>query len=103
MPRTTYRKHTLEQMQLRVNKLHRDYLLREIDEEDDSDEDDIYLYNRSILRKMKKKRYFYREKEYRKDRDKFDIDDALSFESKNYNDEEFLFYFRITRDSFFYY
>ena len=101
MPRSSKRRETLKQMHLRVSKLHQEWIEHEVLDEEDSDEDDKYIYYRSILQKMLKSRYLFRKKKYRKDRKLFDIDDALSYNSINYNDEEFLYYFRISRDSFF--
>ena len=45
-------------------------------------------------------RYLFREKKYRKNKKKFDLEDALKEDSDNYNNEEFLFHFCITRESF---
>ena len=50
---------------------------------------------------MENSRYLFRSSSYRKKRNKFDLEDALSYENKKYNDEEFLSDFRITRYSFF--
>ena len=101
MPRRSHRRETIEQMHLRVSLLHQDLIAREVLDEEDSEEDDKYILNHSILQKMIRSRYMFRKTTYRKNRKKFDIDDALSFNSLNYNDEEFLSYFRISRESFF--
>jgi hypothetical protein len=44
--------------------------------------------------------YFYHKSSYRKRRTKFNLEDCLSDNSLNYNDEEFLYSFRMTRESF---
>ena len=45
--------------------------------------------------------YLFRKVKYRRNRKKFDMNNALSYTSINFNEEEFLSSFRITRDSFF--
>ena len=50
---------------------------------------------------MESSRYLFRSSDYRTDRKPFDLDDALSSNSKNINDEEFLCHFRVSRESFF--
>ena len=69
--------------------------------EEDSLEDDRYFKKKLVLNNMIHSRYLFRKSTYRKDRKSFDIDDALSFDSKNFNTEEFLLTFRILRESFF--
>ena len=92
---------TLKQMHYRVSMLQQDRIWHEVLEEEDSEEDDKYIHNLSILEKMMKRRYLFCKSRYQKKRNKFDIEDALSYDSLNYNDKEFLLYFRISRDSFF--
>jgi hypothetical protein len=74
---------------------------REFLDEDDSIEDDRLLQSATKLKDMKNSRYVFREPTYRKERTVFDLEDALSFDSINYNDEEFLKAFRMTHTSFF--
>jgi hypothetical protein len=54
----------------------------------------------SSLRSIKNSCFLYRSSTYRKNRRKFDVQDALSFDSIHYNEEEFLFAFRMRRESF---
>ena len=70
-----------------------------MDEEDDI-VDDEFMEECDKLDSMKNNHYLFRSSSYRKNRNKFDVEDALSDDSININDEEFLFLFRITRDSF---
>ena len=103
MPRKSLRRKAIDIMEAKVRKLRLLYYLREADDEEDSLEDDRLIIESKKLDKMKATRYLFRHSSYRKDKKKFDLVDALSKESKNYNDEEFLQAFRVSRDSFFYY
>ena len=76
------------------------YFIRQSINEEDSLEDDHLINQMNLLNKLKKKRYLFRSS-YRKEKNTFDMDDTLSRTSKNFNDEEFLYHFCITRDSFF--
>jgi hypothetical protein len=53
-----------------------------------------------LLKRMKRSHYIFRKKRYRKRRRKFDLLDCLSEDSDNYNNEEFLYNFRLSRESF---
>ena len=77
MPRISKRRETIKQMHFRVSKLHQEWIEREVMDEEDSDEDDKYIYYRSILQKMLRTRYLFRKGKYRKDRKLFYIDDAF--------------------------
>ena len=102
MPRKSLRLKATELMRHRVSQLKKQSVEREILDEEDSLEDDKYTRYRILLSEMIRKRYLFRSSKYRQKRKKFDVDDALSFNSNNINDEEFLSYFRISRQSFFY-
>ena len=101
MPRKSYRLKAIDVVKIQLARLRREYLLREIHDEEDSLEDERYFEKKKTLNNMIHTRYLFRKAKYRKDRKKFDMDDALSSNSHNFNDEEFLAAFRITRDSFF--
>ena len=101
MPRKSLRLKTIELLQLRLSKLKKQCIQREMMDEEDSIEDDKYLHLRNLLKKMLHSRYIFRHSKYRKKRRTFDLDDALSSTSDHYNDDEFLSTFRITRESFF--
>ena len=101
MPRKSLRLKTIELMRERISKLRKEYIERELLDEEDSIEDDKYLRYLTVLKDMVRKRYMYRKSYYRTNRKKFDLDDALSYDSQNFNDEEFLLHFRMSRESFF--
>ena len=101
MPRKSLRRRALETMQAKVRKLWMMYHLRESLDEEDSLEDDRLLHQSDLLNKMMNSRYLFRASSNRKKRIKFNLEDALSYESVNYNDEEFLNAFRMSRDSLF--
>ena len=101
MPRKSLQRQLIDAMFEKVQKLRFHANLRNLMVEEDSIEDDRLIHQTSVLKKMIRSRYLFRSKFNRKDRAKFDLEDALSYDSKNYNDEEFLFAFRLTRESFF--
>ena len=101
MPRKSLRRRTIDAMQAKIKKLRLAYHLREAFDDDDISEDEQLLEESDLLRKMEKSRYLFRRSKYRKNRNKFDLEDTLSYDSNKYNNEEFLSDFRITRDSFF--
>ena len=103
MPRKSYRQQALDYMRSKVDNLLLSYHMREAMDEDDSSADDELIKQSEILDQMSNNRYLFRSPKYRKKKDRhhFDMDDALSYESKKYNEDEFLFTFRISRDSFF--
>ena len=70
-------------------------------DKEDSSKDDLLMMETNHLKRQMKSRYLFRSSTYQKNWNKFDLDDALSYESKNFNDEEFLNAFHISRDSFF--
>ena len=88
-------------MSEKVQKLRFQANLRNAMDEEDSTEDARLIHQTSLLKKMIRTRYLFRSKYNRKERKSYDLEDTLSYDSKKYNDEEFLFAFRITRDSFF--
>ena len=101
MPRKSRRLKAIQSLQLRISKLQKECIEREMHDEEDSLEEDRLMHLRSLLDRMIRCRYLFRKKKYRKVRQKFNLDDALSYSSINFNDEEFLLNFRITRESFF--
>ena len=101
MPRKSLRRKAIDFMQSKVLHLRLEHYLREVDDDEDSSLDDIYMKESATFEQMKKSRYLYRSSTYRQDRKEFDLEDAMSHDSKTYNDEEFLLLFRITRESFF--
>ena len=100
MPRKSLRRRVLDSMQATIKKLRLDYFLREAFDDDDSLKDERMIRKTKELVKAMDSRYLFRENKYRKNKKKFDLEDALKEDSDNYNDEEFLFHFRITRESF---
>ena len=101
MPRKSLRRQALDSMHYHVHHLRQMWYQREAFDEEDSIEDDRLLQSISKLTRMENTRYLFRNPKYRTDRTLFDMEDAISYTSKNFNDEEFLNKFRITRDSFF--
>ena len=101
MPRKSLRRKAIEAMEAKVQQLRLRYYLREGLDEKDSFEDDRLIIESNKLGKMKRNRYLFRHSSYRTDRKLFDLADALSYDSKKFNEDEFLFAFRITRESFF--
>ena len=101
MPRKSLRRQAIDILEEQVRKLRLRFYLREAMYEDDSSEDDRLIIESKKLQEMKNNRYLFRRGSYRKKRNKFDLADALSYDSKHLNDEEFLQAFRISRDSFF--
>ena len=101
MPRKSLRRQTIEGVIDIIKKLQLKAHIREIMGEEDVAEDYKLIHHKSILWKMLNTRYLYRTSKNRTDRKRFDLDDVLSYDSKNTNDDEFLHLFRVTRDSFF--
>ena len=102
MPRHSRRQKAIHHMQLRVEKLRKEAFERDIVDDDEDSIEEEYLRDQTrILKQMTSTRYLFRKSYYRTNRKKFDLEDALSNSSVNYNDEEFLKSFRITRNSFF--
>ena len=101
MPRKSLRRQAIEVVAENVRKLRMRSNLRKILDEEDEAEDYLLFQQLATLNKMLNSRYIFRQSTNRKDRKKFDLEDTLSHDSKTINDDEFLFLFRITRDSFF--
>ena len=102
MPRTSERSKAIAHQEAVVRSLHQKYLYNLAFSDDDNDSFDEMNYHlqQSILRRMQTSRFLFRSKKYRK-RTIFDFEDALSYESNEYNDDEFLFLFRVRRATFF--
>ena len=102
MPRTSERAKAIAHQEAVVHSLHQRHLYNIAFSDNDSDSFDEVNYHlqQSILKRMQSSRFLFRSKKYRK-RTIFDFEDALSAESNEYNDDEFLFLFRIRRASFF--
>jgi hypothetical protein len=64
--------------------------------QDDADEQ-LYITQRHAQRSI----YLFQKIKYRKCTKKFDLEDCLCLNSETYNEEEFLFNFRLTRELFF--
>jgi hypothetical protein len=101
MPRTSDRSKILKQIEDEVSVLRKRALHRELLDEEDSLQDDHDQYMYAVLNRIKSSRYLFRSSTYRNNRKRFNLEDCLSNDSKEYTDEEFLYNFRITRDSFF--
>ena len=65
-------------------------------DDDDSAEDQILMLETSKLKHMIESRYLFRKATNITNGNKFDLEDALSEDSVNFNDEEFLNAFRLT-------
>jgi hypothetical protein len=100
MPRASSRRRTIRLMKRKVKRLRIELYLRDAMDEHDSSADDEFITESDRYYRMKKQRYLFRSVNYRKDREGFDLEDALSPQSKKMNDEEFLTNFRMTRESF---
>ena len=97
MPRQSERSKAIAHQQTLVDSLKKEYLLNTLtnDDSDTSSLDELNLHiQQRILSQMQSTRYLFRNRKYRK-RTIFDFDDALSFDSNEYNDEEFLYLFRL--------
>jgi hypothetical protein len=101
MPRNNDRKRAIDELQEIVNHRKKMAIHRELLSEDDSLEDDKDRYQYALLKKMKETRYLFRASTYRKRRKKFDLQDCLSYNSLEFNEEEFQYAFRMSRQSFF--
>ena len=100
MPCKSLRQKTIDIVKAQLSKLKNEFLLHLVMNVDDPIEDDNYLHKKR-LHDMQSSRYLYRSCKYRTDRKEFNLEDALSSDSKNYNDKEFLLHFRVTRESLF--
>jgi hypothetical protein len=101
MPRKADRRRALDWIEKKNKELTKEAIEREIFSEDDSIQDDEDLHMQLIQKRMERSRYIFREKKYRKRKKKFNLEDCLCIYSETYNDEEFLYNFRLTRESFF--
>jgi hypothetical protein len=101
MPRKSDRRRAIEWMEKKISSLQKNAVEREVLSDHDSiqDEDDEHM--NLILKRIKKARYIFRAKKYRNRKKLFDLEECLSIDSTTHNDEEFLFNFRLTRESFF--
>ena len=88
MPRKSLRRQALDSMHYHVHHLRQMWYQREAFDEEDSIEDDRLLQSISKLTRMENTRYLFRNPKYRTDRTLFDMEDAISYTSKNFNDEE---------------
>ena len=95
------RRKAIDLMKHHIRRLNTLSLSRQVMQKPDIFADFKLLKNKTIYNNMVHNRYLFRSPYYRKNRNKFDMEDALSYNSKNYNSEEFLYAFRITRESFF--
>ena len=77
MPRKSLRRRVLDSMQATIKKLRLDYFLREAFDYDDSLEDERMIRKTKELVKAMDSRYLFRENKYRKNKKKFDLEDAL--------------------------
>jgi hypothetical protein len=100
MPRKSERSDVIQAFEDQVKKQKKDALHRELLEEHDSDLDDRDDHTSSLLKTLRNSRYLFRSGNYRKRRKKFDLQDALSYDSVQFTEEEFLFCFRMKRESF---
>jgi hypothetical protein len=101
MPRRGDRALALEWLEKLIVKQRKDAIEREVFDDHDSIQDDYDVHTSLILKRMKRTRYLFRKRRYRKRRTRFDLEDCLSEDSDNFNDEEFLYCFRLSRESFF--
>jgi hypothetical protein len=83
-----------------VERLKKNAVHREILGEEDSLQDECDQCMFSLLKRKNKSRYFFCKSTYRKRRTKFNLEDCLSDDFVNYNDEKFLYSFRMPRESF---
>jgi hypothetical protein len=101
MPRKADCRKALEWMEKCVHEQQKAAILRELLDDQDSIQDDQDAHTALMLECLKNKCYLFRHHTYRKGRKKFDYEDCLSYDSQNYNNEEFLYCFRLSRESFF--
>jgi hypothetical protein len=88
-------------MDRRKKKMKDDAIRREVLSEDDSLQDDEDEYMNITHQWMLRTHYLFRTKKYRNRKQIFSLEECLSMDSQTYNEEEFLFNFRLTRESFF--
>ena len=84
MPRKSRRRQAIDILEAKVRKLRLRYHLRQAMDEDDSLEDDILIIESQKLKKIKSSRYLFRHSSYQMSRKLFDLEDAISYESKSY-------------------
>jgi hypothetical protein len=101
MPRTSKRVVTIKRLKTYINKQQNEAIKRLVFDEEDELQDYADMHSKHVLRRILRSRYLYRKKKYRTKRCNFDLEDCLSYESERYSDTEFLYDFRITRESFF--
>jgi hypothetical protein len=100
MPQKSDRKRLIDFITAKVQRQKKESFNRALLEEEDSDQDDRDESTLRFLKSLKEKRHVYRKSKYRKNRRKFDFQDALSYDSVHYNEEEFLFTFCMKRELF---
>jgi hypothetical protein len=100
MPRKSLRRQTIDAMKAKVKDLRLAFHLCEAFDDEDHSEDERLMKASEQLKVMENSRYLFRDSKYRRTKKVFDYEDAISNESKNFNDEEFLGTFRMSRESF---
>jgi hypothetical protein len=85
----------------KVEKLKKDAIEREVLSDNDSIQDDKDKYMKLMQKQMMRTCYLFHDKKYRDRKQMFNLEECLSMESQTCNEEEFLFNFRLTRESFF--
>lgn len=98
MPKYRPRARLLQWLSAVVNIRREDAEFRLALSDDDSLESMIDDHYESIFEAVQNQRYLH--PRYYRERDNFDWEDCLSEQSYRFNDEEFLFHFRCTRDQF---
>jgi hypothetical protein len=101
MPRVSKRLKTIKSIQHVLNSRETQALKRKLLDEHDPFEDLYDIQTKHVLNRIKRTRYLYRKKKYRTRRCNFDLEDVLSPNSERYNESEFLYDFRLKRESFF--
>ena len=99
MPRISDRAKAIAYQQSIVDNFKEQFIAGLDDDDNDSVHEVMYRHHYKILEQMKSKRYFFRSNKYRK-RKVFDFDDCISVNSTEYNNTEFLYMFRLQRESF---
>ena len=100
MPRKTLRKRIIEELQSVVNRRRKYRMMRLKFDDDNSLEDMIDLHYLKKLKHVSSRRYLDGSRLTYRKRTNFDWDDCLNENSQNYNDNEFLYTFRMNRESF---
>ena len=101
MPRKSSRQQAIEMMSYHVHHLRLMNHHHDAIDDNDSIEDERLINQTTKLREMENSCYLFHSTNYRVNRNKFDLEDALSYTSTNFNNEEFICPFCLSRDSFF--